>query len=192
MVLLRNEPVSEDSIQPFEGELGRTVGAAESGRRLSLMALTLIGHMPLSLLLVFTSCSVRAAVELPAWQAGTPELVPRHQIRSAARLEMVGVNLSRAAGPALGVIARFGVPTVFALNALSVIPLGIALLLWRRTPPEVPVRTGAVLASPSNWRPVGLARHRRPADATRRRRIIRTKLALRRVMVYRTRQPPRR
>ena len=47
---------------------------------------------------------------------------------------MVGINLSRAAGPAVAglIIARFGVETVFALNALSVIPLAVALLFWRR------------------------------------------------------------
>jgi predicted MFS family arabinose efflux permease len=101
----------------------------------SLLLLTIAGLMPPALLLVFTLLlGAGAAVQLPAWQASTPELVPRHQIRSAARLEMVGVNLSRAAGPALAglVIAGFGVETVFALNALSVIPLGVALLLWRR------------------------------------------------------------
>src|SRR3954447_10941635 len=100
-----------------------------------LLALTLAGLMPPSLLLVFTFLlGVGAAVQLPAWQASTPELVPRPQIRSAARLEMVGINVSRAAGPALAgvILAKFGVSTVFALNALSVIPLGIALLFWRR------------------------------------------------------------
>ena len=100
----------------------------------SLLLLTLAGRMPPSLLLVFTFLlGAGAAVQLPAWQASTPELVPRHQIRSAARLEMVGVNVSRAAGPALAglVIARSGVATVFALNALSVIPLGVGLLFWR-------------------------------------------------------------
>jgi MFS family permease len=106
----------------------------------SLLVLTLSGRMPPSLLLVFTFLlGAGAAVQLPAWQSTTPELVPRHQIRSAARLEMVGVNVARAAGPALGglVIAKFGVPTVFALNALSVIPLGIALLFWHRAPTVV-------------------------------------------------------
>ncbi|WP_460628222.1 MFS transporter [Intrasporangium mesophilum] len=105
----------------------------------ALLALTLIGRMPPSLLLAFTFLlGAGAAVQLPAWQASTPELVPRPQIRSAARLEMVGVNVSRAAGPALAgmVLARFGVPTVFALNALSVIPLAVALLFWRRVPTE--------------------------------------------------------
>jgi MFS family permease len=102
-----------------------------------LLTLTLAGLMPPALLLGFTFLlGVGGAVQLPTWQASTPELVPRNLIRSAARLEMVGVNLSRAAGPALAgfVIAAFGVSAVFALNALSVIPLAIALLFWRRTP----------------------------------------------------------
>ena len=109
---------------------------------LSLLLLTIAGLMPPALLLVFTLLlGVGAAVQLPAWQATTPELVPRNQIRSAARLEMVGINLSRAAGPALAglIIARFGVETVFALNAISVIPLGVALLFWRR--PRTETRT---------------------------------------------------
>ncbi|GAA0911805.1 MFS transporter [Virgisporangium aurantiacum] len=103
----------------------------------ALLALTLAGLMPPVLLLVFTFLlGVGGAVQLPAWQASTPELVPRHQIRAAARLEMVGINLSRAAGPAVAglIIASAGVPTVFALNALSVLPLAVALLFWRRTP----------------------------------------------------------
>ncbi len=107
----------------------------------SLLVLTIAGLMPPALLLTFTFLlGIGVAVQLPAWQASTPELVPRAQIRSAARLEMVGVNLSRAAGPAVAglVIAKFGVPTVFGLNALSVIPLAVALLFWRRTPTIAP------------------------------------------------------
>ncbi len=102
-----------------------------------LLALTLAGLMPPALLLTFTFLlGAGAAVQLPALQASTPELVPRNQIRSAARLEMVGVNLARAAGPALAgfVIAGFGVPLVFGLNALSVIPLAVVLLFWHRKP----------------------------------------------------------
>ena len=105
----------------------------------SLLLLTIAGLMPPALLLVFTLLlGAGAAVQLPAWQASTPELVPRNQIRSAARLEMVGINLSRAAGPAVAglIIARFGVETVFALNAVSVIPLAIALLFWHRSRTE--------------------------------------------------------
>jgi MFS family permease len=103
---------------------------------LLLVGLTIAGQMPAALLLAFTfALGCGAAVQLPAWQATVPELVPRHQLRSATRLEMVGVNLARTVGPALAglVIARFGgVPVVFALNAVSVVWLGVALLFWRR------------------------------------------------------------
>jgi hypothetical protein len=47
------------------------------------------------------------------------------------RLDLVGVNVSPAIGPAIGglVIARLGgVPAVVALNALSVLFLAVALL----------------------------------------------------------------
>jgi MFS family permease len=65
--------------------------------------------------------------------------VPRTQLRAASRLDLAGVNVSRAIGPALAglVIAHLGgVPVVFALNAVSVVFLGIALLLWRRPEAE--------------------------------------------------------
>jgi MFS family permease len=103
-----------------------------------LAALTAAGQMPPALLLAFTfALGVGAAVQLPAWQATIPELVPRTQLRAATRLEMVGVNLARSAGPALAglVIAHLGgVPMVFALNAASVIFLAVAVLRWRRPP----------------------------------------------------------
>src|SRR5207253_656706 len=50
------------------------------------------------------------------------------------RLDLVNVNLSRAVGTALAglVIANLGgVPVVFAINAVSVVFLALALLLWR-------------------------------------------------------------
>ena len=50
------------------------------------------------------------------------------------RLEMVGVNFGRSAGPALAglVIAVLGVPAVFALNAISGFFFTVVLLRWRR------------------------------------------------------------
>jgi MFS family permease len=104
-----------------------------------LTVLTVAGLMPPALLLAFTfAIAIGAAVQLPAWQSLIPELVPRTQLRAATRLEMVSVNLARAAGPALAglVIAVLGVPVVFALNAFSVVFLAVALLLWRRAPAE--------------------------------------------------------
>jgi MFS family permease len=104
---------------------------------ITLTVLTAVGYMPPALLLAFTfTLAIGAAVQLPTWQSTIPELVPRSDLRAATRLEGVSVNLARAAGPALAgvVIAGFGVATVFALNALSVVFLAVALLFWRRRP----------------------------------------------------------
>ena len=106
-----------------------------------LAVLTALGQMPPALLIAFTFLfGVGAAIQLPTWASNIPELVPRAQLRAASRLDLVGVNVSRAIGPAIGgvVIAHFGgVPVVFALNALSVLFLAVALLRWRRPPAEV-------------------------------------------------------
>src|ERR1700704_1257840 len=103
---------------------------------LLLAVLTAAGQMPPALLLAFTfALGAAGAVQLPTWGATIPELVPRTQLRAASRLDLVSVNVSRAIGPALAglVIAHLGgVPVVFALNAVSVVFLAIALLLWRR------------------------------------------------------------
>ncbi len=108
-----------------------------------LAVLTAAGQMTPALLLAFTfALGAGVAVQLPGWQATVPELVPRTQLRAASRLDLVHVNLSRALGPALAglVIARFGVPVVFALNAVSVVFFAIALLVWRRPPAGSEVR----------------------------------------------------
>src|ERR671932_1976473 len=98
--------------------------------------LTAAGQMTPALLLACTfALGAGVAVQQPGWQSTIPELVPRSQLRAAARLDLVNVNLSRAVGPALAglVIAHLGgVAVVFALNAVSVVFLAIALLIWRR------------------------------------------------------------
>src|ERR1700730_4474380 len=101
-----------------------------------LAVLTAAGQMSPALLLAFTfAVGAAGAVQLPTWGATIPELVPRTQLRAASRLDLVSVNASRAIGPALAglVIAHLGgVAVVFALNAVSVVFLAIALLTWRR------------------------------------------------------------
>jgi MFS family permease len=106
-----------------------------------LAVLTAVGQMPPALLLAFTfALGAGVAVQQPGWGATIPDLVPRTQLRAASRLDLVSVNVSRAIGPALAglVIAHLGgVPLVFALNAVSVVFLAVALLLWHRTQPEL-------------------------------------------------------
>lgn len=94
--------------------------------------------MPPALLLAFVfAAGAGMAMTAPAWQSLITELVPRSEIAAATRLDMVSVNVSRAAGPAIAglVIAAFGVPQVFALNALATTVLIIVLLAWRRPAP---------------------------------------------------------
>ena len=106
-----------------------------------LAVLTAAGQMPPALLLAFTfALGVGVAVQLPAWGASIPELVPRGQLRAASRLDLVSVNVSRAIGPVVAglLIAHAGgVAVVFAANAASVLLLAVAALFWRRPPPEI-------------------------------------------------------
>src|SRR3712207_2521813 len=91
--------------------------------------------MPPALLLTFTfAIGAGQAVLSPTWQALITELVPRTELAAATRLDMVSVNVARAAGPALAgiVIARWGVPPVFAGTAVAAAVLTLVLLAWRR------------------------------------------------------------
>jgi MFS family permease len=66
-----------------------------------------------------------------------PELVPRTQLRAAARLDLVSVNLAYAVGPVLaGLVIAYlgGVSGVFALKAASAVLFAVALLVWRPRP----------------------------------------------------------
>ena len=100
-----------------------------------LAVLTAVDRMPPVLLLALTfALGMGVAVQFPGWQSIIPELVPRSQLRAAARLDAVGVSVARAVGPVLAglVIARFSVPLVFGLTAASVVFFAVALLVWRR------------------------------------------------------------
>ncbi len=88
-------------------------------------------------LLAFTfALGCGAAMTMPAWSAIAPELVPRSQLRAAITLNGLGINLSRAIGPALAglIIASSGTGTVFVLNAVSFIGVLAVLMHWRRPP----------------------------------------------------------
>ncbi|MEY9852818.1 MFS family permease [Leifsonia sp. EB41] len=110
------------------------VQAAQFVIVLGLAWLTWAGATTPALLLALTfllgACS---AVQLPAYQAVVPEVVPAPMIADAAVLSSVGVNVARAIGPALAglLVAQLGVTAVFVANALSFLVFLVALVAWR-------------------------------------------------------------
>ncbi len=93
------------------------------------------------LLIGFTlAIGTGAAFMAPAWQAIVPSLVPREKLKPAIALNSMGINISRAIGPAVAgvLIASVGLAAPFVLNAASYIVILAALLLWR--PDAIPAR----------------------------------------------------
>lgn len=99
-----------------------------------------------AILLIFTFLAgAGAALIAPAWQAVVPLLVPRTDLQAAVSLNSVGINISRAVGPALAglAIGTLGMAAPFWLNALSTLGVIAVLVWWRpadntehRLPPE--------------------------------------------------------
>src|SRR5262249_4367439 len=83
---------------------------------------------------------VTTAFAMPALQALVPALVPVDDLPSAVALNSATFNLARAIGPATAAVAirAFGIPTAFALDCLSFVPLLVALALVRPRPTELP------------------------------------------------------
>ena len=104
----------------------------------TLGVLTYAGHTNAWTLLAFTfALGIGSALMMPAWAAIIPEVVSSDDLQSAVALNSVGINISRAIGPALGgvVVAAAGPWAVFLLNAASFIGVIAVLTRWKRTPP---------------------------------------------------------
>jgi MFS family permease len=119
-------------------------------------------------LLAFTFLlGVGAALAAPAWQAIVPVLVPREDLTGAVAANSVGINVSRAIGPALAgvLIGAIGMAAPFWLNAASNLGIIFALIWWKS-----PQRTHAHLPAErlSSAVRTGLryARHNRHLQAT--------------------------
>ena len=129
--------------------LGANLFAAGAAALLTVVAA--LGLLAPDALLLYTfliGCGT--ALSLPAWQAITPELVPREEIRAASALSSVAVNAARAVGPAVaGVLVSFLGPTfVFGVNAVSFVGTAVAVYVWRAPDePEDPERMGEALAA---------------------------------------------
>lgn len=100
---------------------------------------------PTSLLIFSFLAATGAALITPAWQSIVPQLVSPAHLQAAVALNSVGVNVSRAVGPALAglIIAVWGLAAPYWLNALTALGVISGLVWWKpeqestnRLPPE--------------------------------------------------------
>jgi MFS family permease len=113
-------------------EIATTVASAAFA---ALVSLNLVS--PYSLLLFMFLIGIAATMGAPAWQAVVPQRGPRAVLSPAIAANSVGVNISRAIGPALAgvLIAILGIAAPFWINAISNLAT-VAALLWWRSPPN--------------------------------------------------------
>jgi MFS family permease len=103
----------------------------------SLGVITLTGHVtPTVLLTAAFLLSTGAAMSAPSFQAIVPDLVPPADLAPAIGLNSLGINISRAIGPALGglILSFSGPAVIFLLNALSVLGAVFVLYRWKSAP----------------------------------------------------------
>jgi MFS family permease len=114
-------------------EIALTIIAAASAVMVWLNLVT-----PTILLLFTFLLGAGAAFTAPAWQSVVPQLVPKPDLAAAVASNGVGVNISRAIGPALGGVAigGLGIAAPFWINALSNFAVIGALLWWRPQTPQ--------------------------------------------------------
>lgn len=116
-----------------------------------LMGLLVLGGIagPTSLLLVTLAMGACVAVMSPTWQAIVPALVTREDLPQAIALHAMGMNISRAIGPALGgvIIAGLGIAWPFLFNAAAFVVVIWALWRWRGYKRVVPAQQQSYLAA---------------------------------------------
>jgi MFS family permease len=93
---------------------------------------------PGNLLLFTFLIGAGSALAAPAWQSIVPQLVPKQDLHPAVVANSVGINVSRALGPALGglIVGAVGIAAPFWLNAISNLGI-IGALVWWRSPQAV-------------------------------------------------------
>jgi MFS family permease len=102
------------------------------GAALTMAILTYLDLMTAGILLTLgLILGTGLALNIPAWQALVPDLVPRGLIASAVALNSAAFNAARAIGPAIGgaLIVAYGAEAGFAFNAISYVAIIIALLV---------------------------------------------------------------
>jgi MFS family permease len=79
-----------------------------------------------------------AAFSAPPMQATIGDVVPRDELAGAVSLNILGFNVARSVGPAIGgaIVAAAGASTAFALNALAFLASVSIIASWKRPPGE--------------------------------------------------------
>ena len=105
----------------------------------ALVSLELV--TPGTLLVFMFLIAVFSALEAPAWQSIVPQLVPKQDLAPAIAANSVGMNISRAIGPALAgvIITVLGIAAPFWLNAIS--NVGVIGVFWWWRSRQAPVRS---------------------------------------------------
>ena len=101
-----------------------------------LAVLALSGSLSAPLLLALTFANgIGLALRWPVFSAIVPAIVPKRDLPSALALNGVSMNLARLVGPILAgaLIATWGSPAVFVLNALLAIGSCWLILRWKNT-----------------------------------------------------------
>ena len=105
---------------------------------LAFSGLVSLGTVTPATLVAFTFLiGTGAAFSAPAWQALVPDLVSGSNLRNALALNSLGINISRAIGPAIAgfLIAAIGMSAPFLVNAASYLVVVVVLVLWRQERP---------------------------------------------------------
>lgn len=89
------------------------------------------------------------ALNNPSWQASVGDMVPRSDLPAAVALNSIGINITRSVGPAVGgaIVAIAGAAAAFAVNALSFLPVILAILRWTPNQPRSPLPPEALRAA---------------------------------------------
>lgn len=135
----------------------------------AVLSVLVLAHRvtPLVLLIFTFLLGTCAAFVAPAWQALVPSLLAKESLQPAVALNGIGINISRAIGPALSgfLIAAISIAAPFALNAISFLGVIVALIWWRP-------RTQLLTALPAEqfWNAIVIgiryARHSAPLQTT--------------------------
>lgn len=103
---------------------------------------------PSLIVVILCFSGVASGINIAAWQAFVPQLVPREDLLHAVRLNSMQFVAARAFGPALAglVLQELGAGTAFLFNAISFVLVLFALLAIRPRPVPTDQHAGRVLA----------------------------------------------